>query len=85
MDTRHLRAALAVAEHGSFTKAAKALFMAQSTLSRQVAALERGLGAHLFVRGPRNVSLTDGGKAFLPHAENVIEQVQKAEQAVKNR
>lgn len=85
MDTRHLRAALAVAEHRSFTAAAKALFMSQSTLSRQVSSLERALGSELFVRGPRTVALTERGEAFLQHAEKVLEQVRLAEQAARRR
>jgi DNA-binding transcriptional LysR family regulator len=85
VDTRYLRAALAVAEHGSFTRAARALFMAQSTLSRQVIALERYLGSELFVRGPRTVELTPRGQAFLPHARQVLEQVRLAEDAGRPR
>jgi DNA-binding transcriptional LysR family regulator len=57
--------------------------MAQSTLSRQVSALEHHLGADLFVRGPRTVSLTASGRAFMPHAQKVLDHVCRAERAVK--
>jgi DNA-binding transcriptional LysR family regulator len=78
MDTRHLRAAVAVARHRSFTLAAGELFMAQSTVSRQVYALERELGRRLFVRNLRSVDLTPEGRAFLPEAEKILDAVAEA-------
>jgi len=84
LDTRHIRAAVALAEHRSFTRAAKALFVAQSTLSRQVAALERSLGRELFVRGQGKVELSVYGAAFLPHARQVLASVRAAEEAVRS-
>jgi DNA-binding transcriptional LysR family regulator len=83
LDTRHLRAAVAVAEHGSFTRAASTLRLAQSTLSRQVAALERSLGRELFVRNQGSVRLTEYGTALLPHAQLVLAEVRAAEDAVR--
>ena len=85
MDTKHLKAVIAVARHGSFTRAARELYMSQSTLSRQVMALERELGAELFVRGLPAVSLTDEGQAFLREAERVLEAVARAEEAAGRR
>lgn len=84
MDTRHLSAAVAVARHGSFTLAAREMFMAQSTVSRQVSALERDLGAPLFVRKPRTVELTPEGRAFLPRAEQVLGVVREALDAARS-
>lgn len=83
MDTKLVRAALALAEHGSFTLAARAMFMAQSTLSRQVSALERELGVVLFVRGMDGVSVTVRGRAFMVEAERVLEAVARAEDAAR--
>jgi DNA-binding transcriptional LysR family regulator len=83
MDTRHLRAALAVQKHGTFTAAARAMFMAQSTLSRQVGTLERRLGLELFVRGPDRAVPTDAGSRFLAEAKNVIAAVEAAERAAR--
>lgn len=57
--------------------------MAQSTLSRQVDALERELGAVLFVRGGRGVTLTAAGAAFVPEAELVLAAAARAEAAVR--
>jgi DNA-binding transcriptional LysR family regulator len=73
VDTRALAASLAVACRGSVTDAAKDLFVAQSTLSRQIAALERELECALFHRGPRGVSLTADGAALVPRAREVME------------
>jgi len=84
MDTRHLSAVLAVARFGSFTEASRKLFVAQSTLSRQIAAVERAVGGPLFVRGARKVRLTTRGEAFLPAAEDVLAVVARAEQAARN-
>jgi DNA-binding transcriptional LysR family regulator len=83
MDTRHIRAAVVVAQTGSFTAAAAELYMAQSTVSRQVAALEKQLGGPLFARGPRSVALTARGVAFIPHAERILSACDTAERAAK--
>lgn len=83
MDTRHIQAVIAVQRHGSFTGAARALFVSQSTLSRQVAALERELGGPFFVRRPRRVELTPLGRAFLPVAQEVLETVARAQEAAR--
>lgn len=59
---RQLRYFLAVAEHGGFTPAAQALFVAQPALSRQIALLEEEIGFPLFLREARGVRLTAGGQ-----------------------
>jgi DNA-binding transcriptional LysR family regulator len=84
MDTRHVRAAVAVARHGSFTKAAAELFMAQSTVSRQICSLERELGKPLFIRGLRAVELTAEGQAFMPEAHRLLEAVARATEAARS-
>jgi DNA-binding transcriptional LysR family regulator len=85
MDTRHLTAAVAVARHRSFTLAAGELFMAQSTVSRQVLSLERELGRPLFVRNLRCVDLTPEGQAFLPAAEKILDAVSEALEAARSQ
>jgi LysR family cyn operon transcriptional activator len=82
MNTRHLRAALAVEEHGSFTAAAERLVMAQSTLSRQVSALEREIGMEIFERTSRQTRLTPRGRSFLRGARKIIRAVEAAERAL---
>lgn len=84
VDTRHLAAAVAVARTGSFTVAARELYMAQSTLSRQVAALERELGTSLFHRRPRRTTPTPAGAAFLAEAELVLQAAARANAAARS-
>lgn len=56
MNTRHAQLVLAVAREGSFTAAAKSLFIAQPTLSQQIRQIEQQLGAPIFERGTTPVS-----------------------------
>ncbi|MFJ7331331.1 LysR family transcriptional regulator [Streptomyces cyaneofuscatus] len=70
---RLLRAFLAVAEELHFTRAAARLFVAQQALSRDIRRLERELGAELFVRTTRQVTLTPEGERLLPYARRVLD------------
>ncbi|MET9927712.1 MULTISPECIES: LysR family transcriptional regulator [unclassified Streptomyces] len=70
---RLLRAFLAVAEELHFTRAAARLFVAQQALSRDIRRLERELGAELFVRTTRQVTLTPDGERLLPYARRVLD------------
>ncbi|NGO68498.1 LysR family transcriptional regulator [Streptomyces boncukensis] len=69
---RLLRAFVAVAEELHFTRAAARLYVAQQALSRDVRALERELGAELFVRSTRRVALSGDGERLLPYARRVL-------------
>ncbi|WP_261718531.1 LysR family transcriptional regulator [Streptomyces sp. FZ201] len=71
-DPRLLRAFLAVAEELHFTRAAARLYVAQQALSRDVRRLERELGAELFVRTTRQVTLTADGERLVPHARRAL-------------
>ncbi|MFF3332182.1 LysR family transcriptional regulator [Streptomyces sp. NPDC002888] len=73
LDPRLLRAFLAVAEELHFTRAATRLYVAQQALSRDVRRLERELGAELFVRTTRQVTLTADGERLVPYARRVLE------------
>jgi len=73
MDLRLLRAFLAVAEELHFTRAAARLYMAQQALSRDIRRLERELGAELFVRTTRQVTLTLDGERLVPYARRVLD------------
>lgn len=72
LDTRLLRAFVAVAEELSFTRAARRLVLAQQALSAQVQQLERRLQVPLFERTTRRVELTDAGALLLPRAREVL-------------
>lgn len=82
MELRQLRYFLAIAEHGSFSKAATTVHVAQSALSQQLAQLEDELGQPLFHRLPRGVELTPAGLAFHPHALSILRQVEDARHSV---
>ena len=72
MNLRQIKFAVAVADTGSFTKAADACNVVQSALSHQIAKLEQELGARLFERTSRAVKLTLVGNAFLPQARQML-------------
>jgi DNA-binding transcriptional LysR family regulator len=69
---RQMNAFLAVAEHGSFTKAATRLHVAQPALSQLVRELERELGIRLLDRTTRRIELTDGGREFQHAAAKIV-------------
>ncbi len=73
-----MRYVVAVAETGSFTRAAQRCLVVQSALSHQIARLERELGARLFDRTSRSVRLTPAGTAFLPAARQCLDFAQRA-------
>jgi len=79
---RDLRYFVAVADELSFTRAAERLFVAQPSLSRQIAALERALRVALFERGPRGVTLTAPGEALLPTARQLLADWEHAQRDV---
>ncbi len=72
MDLKGLRAFCNVAEFGSFSRAATALGVAQSVLSRQVSALEIELGARLFYRTGRGATPTELGEAVRGRAKSLL-------------
>ncbi|MEU4538027.1 LysR family transcriptional regulator [Streptosporangium sp. NPDC023825] len=82
MELRHLRHFVALAEELNFTRAAARELIVQSGLSSSVRALEREVGAQLFVRGIRPVRLTAEGLALLPAARHTLEAAAAAQQAV---
>lgn len=82
MELRQIEAFLAVAEELHFGRAAERLRMAQSPLSQTIKKLEKGLGAPLFVRNTRSVTLTPAGHSLLPHARRILDEVDLARRAV---
>ncbi|MGJ6121472.1 transcriptional regulator CynR [Mycolicibacterium sp. Y3] len=82
MELRHLRYLLGVAEHGSFTRAAEALYISQPTLSQQIKQLERALGVQLLDRSGRIVRLTDAGVAYVDPVRRALRDIAAAERAL---
>jgi DNA-binding transcriptional LysR family regulator len=83
MELRHLRYFVAVAESGSFSRAAQRLFIAQPPLSTQIRQLEVELDTPLFVRTPRGVTLTTSGEALLLRARALIAGVEELPSLVR--
>lgn len=81
MELRRFQQFVTLADEGSFTRAAVALYMAQSSLSESIAALERDLGVRLMIRHRNGVSLTEAGQAFLPLARKTVDDVEQAKRA----
>jgi DNA-binding transcriptional LysR family regulator len=81
IELRHLTALKALADEGSFGRAARRLGYTQSAISQQIAALERAVGHRLVDRpgGPRPVALTEPGTLLLRHAEAIMARLQAAE------
>lgn len=80
LELRHLRALEAIAEQGSFHRAATHLGYSQSAVSQQIAGLERVIGVRVIERmaGSRPVELTDAGRVLLEHGRLVFAQVSAA-------
>jgi DNA-binding transcriptional LysR family regulator len=76
MELRHLRYFAAVAQEGSFTRAAERLHVAQPPLSRQIQQLEEELGLTLLDRDSRPLRTTDAGRLFLEQAVQVLERIE---------
>ena len=76
-DIRQLRYALAAANHGSFYRAARALDIEQSTLSRNIMKLERSIGTPIFKRSRAGVTVTLAGGAFIRGAKPMVASADK--------
>lgn len=82
MQFQQLRAFREVAAELSFTRAARNLHYAQSTVTTQVRNLEEAVGTELFDRSRRRLALTEAGERLLPHAERIIELAELARREV---
>lgn len=82
IETRLMQYFLAVAKEQNITKAAKVLHITQPTLSRQMAMLEKEIGATLFIKGSRPLSLTNEGYLLRRRAEEVLDLLAKTEAEV---
>lgn len=84
MDLKQIETFVRVAEHGSFSRAAAAMRIAQPALSRQVRQLEIELCQRLFDRNGRGVTLTDAGRRLYSHGVGILQQVERARRELED-
>jgi DNA-binding transcriptional LysR family regulator len=82
MDFPSLKAFVAVADHGSFSRAGEFLFMTQPAISKRIAALEDDLGVALFDRLGRSIQLTEAGLKFLTSARRILADIEVSREEV---
>jgi LysR family nitrogen assimilation transcriptional regulator len=82
MELRQLRYFVAIVDHGSLSRAALVLHVAQPALTAQLRQLETDLGVQLLHRSAQGVLSTDAGKVFYEHAQAILKQVADARAAV---
>src|SRR6476646_5055739 len=83
MELHQLRYFVAVADEGSFSRAAAKVRVAQPSLSQQIQKLESEFGQPLFDRLPRSVVLTDAGTCLIDYARNILSVVGEAQRCVE--
>ncbi|WP_346664218.1 selenium metabolism-associated LysR family transcriptional regulator [uncultured Merdimonas sp.] len=80
MNLKQLEAFVQVAEGGSFSRAAKELYLTQPTISAHIASLEKELNVRLFIRNTKEVSLSEDGKELYKYAKPMMDLAQKIEE-----
>jgi DNA-binding transcriptional LysR family regulator len=83
LDPRRLELLRAVARHGSFSRAAEALYLTQPAVSRQIAKLEQEVGVRLLERSARGLRLTEAGHVAVERAEAIAGQLAAAEAEIE--
>ncbi|MFJ9245372.1 LysR family transcriptional regulator [Streptomyces sp. NPDC101776] len=83
MDLDAVRTFVAIVDAGRFQDAATELSITQQAVSKRIAALERAVGVRLFVRTPRGAEPTVDGRAFLPHARELLRAEARAYASVR--
>jgi DNA-binding transcriptional LysR family regulator len=84
MDIAALQAFLAVAETGSFSRAAERIFLTQPAISKRIAALESSLDTRLFDRIGRTVQLTPAGQALLTRSRAILRELDDVKRSITN-
>ena len=82
MEIASLQAFIAVAEQQSFSLAAQQLFITQPAVSKRIAALELELDTQLFDRIGRQIHLTEAGRALMPHARRILDELADSRRAI---
>jgi DNA-binding transcriptional LysR family regulator len=83
IEVRRLRVLRALADHGTVTAAAEVLHLTPSAVSQQLAALESEVGQELLERRGRRVAITSAGRLLLTHADAILAEVDRAEDAMR--
>ncbi|MBB1493046.1 MULTISPECIES: LysR substrate-binding domain-containing protein [unclassified Paracoccus (in: a-proteobacteria)] len=83
LDIRQLRYFVAIVEHGSFSRAANFLHVAQPALSLHVRNMEADMGTPLLIRVPRGVEPTEAGTILMRHARIILDQLTVAEEEIR--
>lgn len=78
VNVSQLRTFVTVVDHGSFSEAARVMGISQPAVTMQIQSLEADIGATLLDRRYRRVDLTEAGRALLPHARQVLGQLEEA-------
>lgn len=84
MDTLALESFVAVADEGSFSRAAERLFVTQPAVSKRIAGLEDDLGVALFDRMGRQLSLTEAGSNLLSSARRILSDIADSRDAIQS-
>lgn len=79
MEIQQLKCLIAVCKYKSFTKAADAMFMSQSSISKIISALEEEVGVSLIQRNRHRVAMTQAGQYLADHAQRVVQMLDKME------
>ena len=82
MDIQNIRAFLMVTETGSFSRAAKKLFITQPAISKRISTLEFSLDCQLFDRLGKNVQLTQTGEALIPGYQRILAEMDEAQRII---
>lgn len=85
MELQQLKYVVAVHECGSFTQAAKNLYVSQPSLSQSIKKLEKQLGVALFCRTTRSLHLTEEGEEFYRQAKKIVDACAKLSEAMEHR
>ncbi|HTZ59845.1 MAG TPA: LysR family transcriptional regulator [Acidobacteriaceae bacterium] len=85
MELQQLRYVCAIAETGSFSRAAERCQVAQPSLSQQVMKLEEELGAKLFDRLGRSIRPTEAGRLLIPYARTILDQLEAARLGIADK
>src|SRR5437762_4736692 len=83
LDSRQLRAFVTLARTGSFTLAARELFLSQSAVSHSMKALEQDVGCRLLDRVGKKVLLTQAGEQLLHHAQKILTEMGEARESLQ--